>query len=189
MRGFPVTSLPRTLRDLCARSSLTESVVLIDAALHARRTTLDALHRYLATHPRTRGVAMLRRALLHAEPKAESPMESRMRMLLVLSGLPRPQAQVAIRDSNGYFLGRPDLYYKEARLGIEYDGATHDGNLVADNRRQNLLLAAGVRLLRFTATDIYQRPKEVISAVRRLLAAGKPEAASGRAGTAPALRS
>jgi very-short-patch-repair endonuclease len=81
-------------------------------------------------------------------------METRLRMLLVLGGLPRPQAQVDIFDADGRFVGRPDLYYEEVRLGIEYDGATHRTSLAEDNRRQNNLLRAGVRLLRFTAADV-----------------------------------
>jgi hypothetical protein len=37
-------------------------------------------------------------------------METRLRMVLVLGGLPRPKAQVKIYDSNGRFVGKPDLY-------------------------------------------------------------------------------
>jgi very-short-patch-repair endonuclease len=37
---------------------------------------------------------------------------------------------------------------------------------MADNRRQNLLLNAGFRLLRFTASDVHQRPDVVTAQVR-----------------------
>ena len=60
-------------------------------------------------------------------------METRLRLLLVLSGLPRPHAQVRITDEAGRFLGRPDLCYPEQRLCLEYDGGAHRENLVADN--------------------------------------------------------
>jgi very-short-patch-repair endonuclease len=169
VRGLLATSLLRTMRDLCARSSLTEAVVVVDTALHARRVKLEAIERYVDANSGKRGVAMLRRALPHAEPKAESHMESRLRMRLVLGGLPRPEAQVTIRDSAGVFAGRVDLFYRDQRLGIEYDGSTHQASLAEDNRRQNRLLDAGVRLLRFTAVDIYQRPDEVVAQVRRML--------------------
>jgi len=95
-------------------------------------------------------------------------METRLRMLLVLNGLPRPEAQVSIYDGD-LFLGRIDLYYRDARLGIEYDGAHHDGKLADDDRRQNLLQNAGVRLLRFTASDIYNNPDVVVRQVRAAL--------------------
>lgn len=41
-----------------------------------------------------------------AEPGTESPMESRLRMVLVESGLPRPEVQVSIHDPFGTFVGR-----------------------------------------------------------------------------------
>jgi hypothetical protein len=100
-------------------------------------------------------------------------METRLRMLIVLGGLPRPQAQVSVHDGRGRFLGRPDLYYPEHRLGLEYDGGIHRTSLAEDNRRQNRLLAAGIRLLRFTAGDVLNNPHSVTAQVRNLLS-GRP---------------
>jgi len=80
--------------------------------------------------------------------------------------MPRPLAQVPIHDRTGRFLGRPDLYYPDFRLAIEYDGGTHRSTLVEDNRRQNRLVDAGIRLLRFTAGDIYNSPGSVVALVR-----------------------
>jgi hypothetical protein len=99
-------------------------------------------------------------------------------MLLVQNGLPRPEVQVTIRDDGGSFLGRPDLYYREQRLGLEYDGETHRASLVEDNRRQNRLLLAEVRLLRFTASDVLRRPNSVIAQVRNALAQSSSKPAS-----------
>ena len=73
-------------------------------------------------------------------------------------------------DEEGSPLGRPDLYYREQRLGLEYDGDTHRASLVEDNRRQNRLLMAGVRPLRFTASDVMRRPDTVLAQVRDMLA-------------------
>ena len=56
--------------------------------------------------------------------------------------------------------------YPDRRLGLEYDGATYRESLVADNRRQNRLVTAGFRLLRFTAADIFQSPEPEIGQVR-----------------------
>ena len=96
-------------------------------------------------------------------------METRLRMLLVLAGLPRPEAQVSIHERNGRFLGRPDLYYPERRLGLEYDGGVHRASLAEYNRRQNRLLEEGVRLLRFTAGDLQLHPAVVVAQVRSVL--------------------
>ncbi|TMD07860.1 MAG: DUF559 domain-containing protein [Chloroflexi bacterium] len=80
--------------------------------------------------------------------------------------LPRPQVQVKVYDELGRFLGRPDLYYASHRLGIEYDGGTHRDRLVDDNRRQNRLTNAGIRLLRYTAADLLSRPDQIVGQVR-----------------------
>jgi hypothetical protein len=171
IRGWHATSVVRTVRDLSARLSFTEAVVVADMALHQRLVTFQRLSEALRTYAGQPGVARFRRLLAHVEPASESPMESRMRMLLVLAGLPRPKAQVSIHDAAGRFAGRPDLYYPDRRLGLEYDGGTHRETLANDNRRQNLLLDAGVTLLRFTARDVLGAPDTVVKLVRRALAA------------------
>src|SRR4051794_3085568 len=83
---------------------------------------------------------------------------------------PASQVQVDLHDAAGRFVGRADLYYPEARLVIEYDGVNHRERLVEDDRRQNALLRAGYKLLRFTAGDVYQRldaiTREVLQALR-----------------------
>jgi very-short-patch-repair endonuclease len=70
----------------------------------------------------------------------------------------------------------PDLYYPTRRVGLEYDGGTHRDSLVVDNRRQNRLLNAGFRLLRFIATDVYNTPDSVVALVRAALTRTFPEA-------------
>jgi len=168
---MPATSIVRTLGEVCGRLSLVEAVVIADAALHDRRVKLAQLTSWAEANAGRRGIKKLREVLHHAEPAAESPMESRLRMLLVLAGLPRPKAQAEIYNRTGRLIGRLDLYYENERLGIEYDGGLHRMQLAEDNRRQNLLLEAGVTLLRFTATDVYGRPEPVVNQVRGLLAA------------------
>ena len=76
----------------------------------------------------------------------------------------------ASRASSSSWQGRPLLpLYPSARLVLEYDGANHRERLVDDNRRQNLLVNAGYRLLRFTAADIRNRSDVVIAQVRDAL--------------------
>ena len=180
-RGLRVTSAVRTIADLACRLPLTDAVALVDTALHGRLVNNGRLCDWASTHAGYRGVRRLRRALELADPAAESVMETRLRLLLVLAGLPHPRGQVSLRDDCGLFLARPDLYYPDARLAIEYDGATHRESLAADNRRQNRLLDAGYRLLRFTAGDVLDAPASVVSMVRRALAlsdAAKPSSAT-----------
>ena len=120
-------------------------------------------------HTKVAGVVGARRVLEQAEPRSESPMETRLRMLLVANGLPRPAAQVSLYDTVGRFAGRPDLYYREACLGIEYDGGNHRDRLTDDNRRQNRLHEIGVSLLRYSAPDLIERPAAIVAEVRAAL--------------------
>ena len=173
-RSLPTTSPLRTVVDLGGRNPVTEAVVGADLVLHAGLVTIAELESHVARHPGARGIARLRRVISFAEPKAESAMETRLRMLLVLSGLPRPEVQVRVCDDGGRFLGRPDLLYRAGALAIEYDGANHRDRLVDDNRRQNKLIHAGLRLLRFTAADVYGNPDNVALQVRAALAGMRP---------------
>ena len=156
VRGLPATTPRRTFRDLKRRLPWVEFLVLADEALKLRLGRFDAL----------------------AAP-AESPMETRLRWLLIQAGLPRPDVQVDLYDSNSRFIGRADLYYPGARLVVEYDGVNHRDRLVEDNRRQNLILNAGFRLLRFTAADV-KRPDVVTAQVRQALASGTAPPAAAR---------
>lgn len=167
-RRLPATSALRTVVDLGGRNQLTEGVIAADLFLHAGRVSIAKLRAYIAEHSKAQGIARLRRVVELAEPKTESAMETRLRMLLVLAGLPRPQVQVPLCDNDGRWLGRPDLLYRDQRLGIEYDGSNHRERLVDDNRRQNRLIGSGFRILRFTAADVYGAPESVVGQVREL---------------------
>lgn len=169
IRGLPVTSPVRTVADLGRRSPFVEAVVAIELGLRARVVDIERICRWAESHPRHRGVGLLRRATEFADPSSESPMETRLRVLLVTEGLPRPVVQSSLYSDTGGFIARPDLLYPEARLALEYDGATHRTSLVTDNRRQNGLIEAGYRVLRFTAGDINHRPASVVAVVRRAL--------------------
>jgi very-short-patch-repair endonuclease len=157
VRGLHTTTLCRTLRDLCLRWHAVEVLAAMDMAL-AKGLKLD----------RCAGTQKLRSLAAMAAP-AESPMETRLRWLLIQRGLPRPEVQVNLRDSKNRFVGRADLYYPSARLVIEYDGGNHRDRLVEDDRRQNLLVNAGFRLLRFTAADIHNAPAVVQAQLRSAL--------------------
>lgn len=168
-RGMPATSGLRTVVDLGRDLPLVEAVVATDMALRRRLVTLEQVQAYVAAHPGAKGVARLRRVADLAEPLSESAMETRLRLLLVLAGLPRPEAQVRLVDGGGRFLARADLYYPAKRLVLEYDGGTHRESLVEDDRRQNRMLSAGLRLLRFTAPDVQGSPGAVVAQVRAAL--------------------
>lgn len=168
--GFPVTTALRTTRDAAAGRSFDDALVLADAALRlglAQPAALAAL---------TRLGRAAARAMTLADGLAESPFESRVRAELVEAGLPHPVLQHVV-SAGGGFLGRVDLAWPEARLAVEADGASVHATaaaLRADLRRQNLILAAGWQVLRFTWADLGR----IAPVVRAALAAAAvhPEA-------------
>ena len=168
IRGLRVTALPLTLAGLCLRRSGIEALAALDMAITRGLTDREALIEYAIASKGRPGTRQMR-ALSSLAAPAESPMETRLRWLLIKAGLPRPQVQVSLRNGAGMFVGRADLYYPDARLVLEYDGRNHRERLVEDDRRQNLMVNAGYRLLRFTATDIYSRGDVVMAQVRAAL--------------------
>lgn len=162
---FRTTSPLRTARDLGSGGDIVEAVVAIDMALGAGFITLSELDAFVAANAGAKGIKRLRRATALADARAESPMETRLRVELAKARLPRPMVQADLHDSSGRFLGRADLYYPDRRLVIEYDGENHTDRLTSDRRRQNALLSAGYQLLRFTAADL-RTPNLVAAQVR-----------------------
>ena len=173
VRGLLATNLHRTLLDLCARSTVVESLIALDSACRARLTDREKLRGYADCARGRPGAPRFRKLVEVAEP-AESPMETRLRWLLINARLPRPEVQTNLHDDEGRFLGRADLYYPSARLVIEFDGGNHRERLISDDRRQNLLVNAGFRVLRFTAADLGARPDAVEAQVRGLLLDHRP---------------
>ena len=55
----------------------------------------------------------------------DSGMETRLRLLLVLAGLPEPQVNVILRQPDGSWSMRLDLSYPHLELIVEYDGRQH----------------------------------------------------------------
>jgi uncharacterized protein DUF559 len=168
VRGLSVLALPLTLAGLCLQRPAVEALVAIDMAVQRRLTDPAAIADYAVKARGRAGMYRLRTLAPLAAP-AESPMETRLRWLLIQAGLPRPEVQTNLCDAASQFVARADLYYPAARLVVEYDGGNHRERLVEDDRRQNLLVNAGYRLLRFTAADTHGRPDALVAQVRAAL--------------------
>lgn len=89
-----------------------------------------------------------------ADPLAESPMETRIRLAIGFDGLPLPVLQHPV---GAYDL---DMAYPEVLLAVEYDGREHltPERARRDLERQAYLSAAGWKVLRFRAVDVRRRP-------------------------------
>lgn len=163
--GVPVTPLARTLADVAASEPLHRSVPVLDAGL--RHTTRGAVA--AATPHGGRPAARSRAALALADERAESPLESRLRLLLVRAGLPPHDLQHEVR-CHGRFVARVDLWYEG--LVVEADGfAFHSAraDYRRDRRRQRALVRLGLAYLPFAWEDVHHHPEQVVEDVRSTL--------------------
>ena len=171
-RGVPLTSPTRTAVDLARERDLVEAVVVLDAFLARGLTDRARLLATLGALMRQRGVVTARAAVEHADGRAESPMESRLRMLLVLAGLPVPEPQHVVLGADREPLARVDLAYVDARLALQYDGREHHlepGRFLHDRHRHADLREVGWEVLRFTSDDVLRDRAATADRVRRFL--------------------
>ena len=159
----------RTFLDLAPELGLTDLVILGDAV--ARREGKDALLAVVREGHRRRGVVGARRALEMVEEGVDSPMETRVRLLIVFGGLPCPRVN---RDVvvDGQRLARPDLSYPQFKIAIEYDGETHrlDKKQWRDDIfRKEGLEDFGWRCMVLTADDVFVRARLTEHRVRGAL--------------------
>jgi len=173
LAGMRVTTPVRTVADLLLALHRQDAIAIIDGALREGRLAVDDIEAVRGQLRRRRGVVRVRPWLDHVDGRAESPLETRIRVICTDAGLRPETLQHVIRDADGYILAVADLAWPSRRLLVEADGAAVHSSLEAlyhDRRRQNALIAQGYTILRFTWEDT-RRPGYVVSAVRAALAA------------------
>ncbi len=172
--GAAVTNQLRTAYDLARRlapDDRVEAVVALDALARAGRFPPDEVLRLAHRHPRARGRRALPAVVDLADARAGSPMETRLRLVLVLRGLPRPEAQYPVLDNRRRQAVWLDLAYPEHRIGIEYEGADHTlpERVLRDASRYTWLVDEGWRMYRFTKYEVYRTPDAIAGAIARAL--------------------
>ena len=164
------TAALRTACDVARWEPVVEGVVVLDMMLsHGLVTPADLRARVeaLGVVPGCRRAAT---AVGLADGRAESPQESRTRVVLVSAGL-AVVPQFEVRDDDGRWVARVDLALPELRIAVEYDGAWHGerGQLARDRRRLNRLTAAGWLVLHLTAADL-RDPEQLVARLQALIA-------------------
>jgi hypothetical protein len=176
--GIAVTTPARTAFDLGRRKGLTAAVIRLDALMRATELKVVDVELLADRHPGARGLVQLRQALTLVDGGAESPYETRTRLVLVGAGLPRPQTQIKVFNDWGGVLARVDMGWEEWKVGVEFDGAQHWTDPAQRTRDIDRLAELEARrwvIIRVSADLLRHRPDVVIARVRRaLLAAGCP---------------
>lgn len=160
--GVAMTSPLRTAFDLTRTRHLVEAVVVIDAFANALAFTVEEFAEYAATHVRWPGVRTAKLAATYADARAQSPGETRTRMVALLGGFPRPELQVLIVVPEGErFLDRL-LVNVPRPVGVEFDGIQHREHERhrGDLRRENsIYVETRMALLRYDSYAVhFERP-------------------------------
>ena len=122
--GMSTTTAVRTAYDLGRRDSLTRAVMRLDALSNATGLRRHAVDPLVDRHRGARGIVQLRKALDLMDGGAESPQETRTRLLLIAAGFPRPQTQILVVDEYGYLIGRIDMGWEDFSGGWTPERAT-----------------------------------------------------------------
>lgn len=170
-RGIRVAAPLELFVQLAGKLGLVDLVVLGDAMVRKHLVTVDTLVAHCRTS-RVRNAKAARRAAAYVRACVDSPMESRLRMLIVLAGLPEPEVDHRIRDEHGEVLRRFDLSYPALRLIVEYDGRQHVErveNWESDLERREEFDESGWRIIVVTSRGVYREPGRTVDRVFRAL--------------------
>jgi hypothetical protein len=169
---LPISTPEQTFLDLAGIGvGLVDLVVVADGMIKEGHTSPERLSE-AAEQWRGKGCRVARRAALLAREGVDSPQETRLRMLLVLAGLPEPRVNLVIRGRDGSWRRRYDLAYEHLRLIIEYDGRQHAEDKrqwLTDIFRREELDQMHWRLVIITAEGIYREPLRTLERVRDAL--------------------
>lgn len=168
VRGIPTTDPITTFIELAGSLPLVDLVVVGDAIVRIHKIGPARLLRACrqSTDYYARAAA---HAATYVRKGVDSPMETRLRMLIVLAGLPEPMVNVQERDENNVITRRYDLCYPKLKLVIEYDGRQHAEDTrqwQRDLERREELDDEETRILVVTSKGIYREPGRTLQRVR-----------------------
>ena len=170
--GVRVTPAVPTMFDIARRSSFTEGLVTVDSALHLGIVDRDALLDYAADHHMASGAVRAFVTFSHADGRAESGGESMARAAMLELGFAEPDLQTRVADPiERWRTYRLDFSWRTPAglIGGELDGrqkyqdremtAGDDviGVLTRERRRESRLSARGVRIIRFSYSEVLDR--------------------------------
>jgi very-short-patch-repair endonuclease len=175
LEDLRVTSRVRTILDLLRTERPGAAQSLLDRSLQQCWLGAADLQRSVVEGRGRSGNTQLRKLLAGLEPGAEAESERLLHRILRQSGCTGwiPQYQIVLPGRRI----RVDVALPQHRLAIEVDGKLyHDefsDRFEDDRARQNELINAGWRVLRFTWRQLKDRPDLVMATISRSMAAVK----------------
>jgi very-short-patch-repair endonuclease len=165
MSGFRITSVARTICDLAATESARDTEQAFQEALYREIITDKALNAVLTREPRRRGAPVIR-ALVDNPSLTRSERERRLLKLINDAQLPKPLTNVPL---HGY---KADLYWPAYGLVVEFDGWQGHGHRHAfesNRKRDQVMVAAGLRVLRVTDRQLRNEPVALVARIAQSL--------------------
>jgi hypothetical protein len=143
------------------------ALATLDLALRSGTCTRADLWRSALDQAGRRGIVAVRNLIPLADGRAESPMESEARLVMLDGGLPAPELQYEVIDGSGQ-VRRLDFAWPEHRVAVEYDGVDWHGNpdaLREDRRRTAALMDVGWIVIAIVFEDVRYREGEMVARI------------------------
>ncbi|WP_104106448.1 type IV toxin-antitoxin system AbiEi family antitoxin domain-containing protein [Nocardioides sp. 616] len=180
LRDVRVTSPTRCAVEMTSMAGVESALVSVNGLLHLGLTTpgdVAELAHDLRFWPSSIGANLVVRL---ADPRLESPGETRTAYFMWANHLPKPIPQFQIHDEHGRPFARVDFALPEHGVFIEFDGAAkyqehrragetlEDYVLREKRREERICQLTGWVCLRITWSDL-NRPRELALRIRRVL--------------------
>ena len=173
--GIPVTTVPRTIFDLAATSSIDRVESAIRQVEYLRLYDRLSLSIMVERYPGRRGVRRVRAALARVETlpagRTRSRLEERFLPFLRRHGLPRPRLNDWIMVGEKRF--QVDCHWSGTGQVVELDSWEAHGTRSAfreDRTRDRILRTAGYDVTRISWAQLDDEPEAIASDLRQLLA-------------------
>ncbi|MEU4252767.1 DUF559 domain-containing protein [Amycolatopsis sp. NPDC026612] len=172
--GLPVFELEAVIADVLCCPPSWRALACLDEALSGlgdpqARALVAKIDRQLADRADRRGTRIAESLLCLGSGKAESPQESRLRLLVIQAGFPAPVLQHEVLSLSGAVMYRLDLAWPSLRIALEYDGyEAHEDRTAEDADRDRRLTARGWIVIR-ARKDVFDSPGRVLSEIEGAL--------------------
>jgi hypothetical protein len=137
IRGVRVTTAARTALDIASRYlqgvpldpvaplDTFKVVAPIDSLARATGLTMADVESLADRYRGRRGIRHARQVLDLVDSGAESPQETRVRLLVIGHGFPAPQTQIPVYDEFGVLVAVLDMGWEDVKIAIDYEGEHH----------------------------------------------------------------
>jgi len=168
LSGRPATAAAWTAVEVARALRRPRALATLDAALRSGRCTGAELLRAVVAQSGRRGIVKLRELVPLADGRAESPMESEARLVMIDGGLPPPVLQHELVDARGRWR-RLDFAWPRHMVAAEYDSDEwHVGAdaLRRDREKFAALQDLGWLVVPIIANDVRRRPTALVDRIR-----------------------